>query len=603
MNTFHVQRAIKHYSRLLIVVIASAVLGGCGAATVKDEASLLAAIPAVKLERAAALESQGQAADAAALYLNLAAKTSPPAQTQLQLKAARASLAAGQLDAAQQVLNTLAAQKLPAAQQALRQLTQAELALLNDRPQEAIALLKRTAVKALSPALQRQRLGILAAAQRQAHLPLAAARTLDVLEQSIDDRPARLLTQASLVATLNLLDTATLRAVQRKSSARLRGWTEIALLTRQAGADAATLHRSYRAWQQTHPRHGALPGLARAYTALWSGGYQAGEQVTVMLPRSGRFAAAAKAIKAGIVAAHLADAPEQRPVLTFIDGSQEDRLVAIHARAIADGVDYVLGPLQKEAVAELTRGGRVPVPTLALNEATAPTQRADNLFQFALSPENEAAEVANHAYAQGWRRAVVLFPNDAWGERLALAFQQRWQALGGALSGKASYPPDTPTAAPFKQLLSDGRAEMVFLVATAETVRQLYPPLHQMQPKLAVLSTSHVYTGNFDSVRDGLLDGLYFVDIPWMLAEDSAQPLARRQLTSGADPLARLYAMGIDAYRLAPRVPTLATNPGGYYPGQTGGLAVDQVGRIQRQLVVGRFTSAGVVELALGALD
>ncbi len=592
---------LRQHSRCL-ALSASLFLSSCTTSALKDEAAILAAIPAPKLERAAALENQGQAADAAALYLSLAAKTTPPAQTQLQLKAARAHLAAGQLEAAQQVLNHLPSSTLPAPQQALRQLTQAELALLNDRPHETIALLKRTAVKALSSQFQRQRLGVLAAAQRQAHLPLAAVRTLNVLEQTLEERDARLLTQVSLVATLNLLDSATLRTVQRKSSARLRGWVEIALLTQQAGADAASLQRDYRAWLQTHPRHGALPGLARAYTALWSGGYQAGEQVTVMLPRSGRFAEAAQAIKAGIVAAHVADAPEQRPVLSFIDGSQEDRLMAIHARALADGVDYVIGPLQKEAVAELTRGGRVPVPTLALNEAT-PLRRADNVFQFALSPEHEAAEVANHAYAQGWRRAVVLFPNDAWGERLAVAFQQRWLALGGALSGKASYPPDTPAAAPVQQLLRESHAEMMFLVATTETVRQLYPRVHAALPELAVMSTSHVYTGHFDSVRDGMLDGLYFVDIPWMLAEDDALELARQQLTRGADPLARLYAMGIDAYRLVVRLPILAMNPGGYYPGQTGGLAVDQVGRIQRQLVVGRLTSAGVVAQALGDLD
>jgi uncharacterized protein len=597
LNVQFVAQQRRSVGVLVLAVSASLLLIGCGSKPLKDEATILAAIPAAKLERAAALETQGKSAAAAALYLSLAAKISPPARTQLQLKAARAYLGAGQIVLAQQVLNALAAQQLPAPQRALLQLTQAELALLHDRPQEVIALLKRLPVKSLPASAQQRRLGILAAAQRLAHAPLAAVKTLDLLDQYLDDPDERLLNQVSLLSTLNLLDATALRAVLRKGTVTLKGWAEIALLTQRADTDVTRLLTDYRQWQQTHPRHRALPGLARAYIALLSGGYAPGAQVTVLLPRSGRFAPAAAAIKAGIVAAQLADDTALRPTLTFADSADDKRLRSIQARALADGVDYVIGPLQKEAVDVLTTQEALPVPTLALNEATQTEQRADNLFQFSLSPENEAAEVANKAYARGQRRALLLFPNDAWGERLALAFQQRWLALGGSLSGQARYPADTPAAAPVTTLLAGSDAELLFLVATADTVHQLYPRLRAAAPTLPVLSTSHVYSGHFDSGRDAVLDGLCFVDIPWMFAADdtSANPLARQRLTSGADPLARLYAMGIDAYRLAPRLLALAKNPGGYYPGQTGGLSLDQVGRIQRQLELGCFTSAGVV--------
>jgi hypothetical protein len=576
----------------LSALLTSVLLTACSTNPSTQQAHYLAPIPAAKLERAAALETQGKSADAAALYLNLASKVSAPARTQLQLNAARAYLNAGQTAAAQQTLDAIAApSQLPAVQQALLQLTQADLALLDDRPQDAIALLKRLTVSALSPEQQRQRLGSLAAAQRLSHQPLAAAKTLSVLNQQLDDPNARLLNQVSLISTLNQLSDAELQNIVHDGDVRLKGWAEIAQLVRDAGDNLAGLPSTYRQWRQTHPRHAALPGLARAYVATLSGGYAPGAQVTIMLPRSGYFAAAAKAIRAGITAAYQADDPQQRPTLTFVDSTQDNRLLAIHAKAIADGVDYVIGPLQKSAVDDLAAQRMLTVPTLALNETTQIDKRADNLFQFSLSPENEAAEIANKAYARGLRQALLLYPNDAWGERLAQAFLQKWGALGGVMRGQARYATAEPNAAPLGKLLDDNAADLLFLVAaTPETARQLYPSIHlAAPPTLTVMATSHVYSGDADPQHNAALDGLCFVDIPWMLT-------AHQNVTHGrVDALARLYAMGIDAYRLLPRLTGLANNPGGYYPGQTGGLSVDQVGRIQRQLPLNCFSDGGEV--------
>mgnify|MGYP001805948451 FL=1 len=571
----------------LLVLFSSILFTACTANPSKQQAQYLAPIPAAKLERAVALETQGKSADAAELYLNLASKVGAPARTQLQLQAARAYLNAGQTAPAQQTLAAIAPNPLPAVQQALLQLTQADLALLDDRPQDAIVLLKRLPVRALTPEYQRQRLGSLAAAQRLAHHPLAAVKTLSVLDQQLDDPSARLLNQVSLLSTLNLLNDAEVQAVVHNGDARLTGWAEIAQLTRRAGANVSELHRNYRQWRQTHPRHQALPGLARAYAATLSGGYAPGDQVTIMLPRSGYFAAAAKAIRAGITAAHQADDPEQRPILSFVDSTQDNRLLAIHAKAIADGVDYVIGPLQKAAVDDLAAQRVLTVPTLALNETTQIDKRAANLFQFSLSPENEAAEVANKAYARGLRQALLLYPNDAWGERLAQAFLQKWGALGGVMRGQTRYATSEANTAPFGQLLDDSAADLLFLVtATPEAAHQLYPRIRlAAPPTLSVMATSHVYSG----AADAALNGLCFVDIPWMLtAHSNVTPEL-------ADALARLYAMGIDAYRLLPRLTGLAKNLGGYYSGQTGGLSLDQIGRIRRQLQLNCFGSDGVV--------
>ena len=114
-----------------------------------------------------------------------------------------------------------------------------------------------------------------------------------------------------------------------------------------------------------------------------------------------------------------------------------------------------------------------------------------------------------------------------------------------------------------------------------------------------MIATSAVYSGATDPARDKALTGLYFVDLPWVLGVGAADdPLARAKLKRGAPYLAtplglRLYAMGIDAYRLPPRLAALAKNPRATFPGETGTLSLDSLGRVQRQLTLAQFTASG----------
>jgi outer membrane PBP1 activator LpoA protein len=553
------------------------------------------------LRKADALAAQGQADAAAEAYLNIAKGTTPPAREQLLLKAARAYLSAGDTRQAQQTIGEISRPALTGGQREQLLLIEAALALLDGRPKDAIARLEAVQVQTLPKELKIQRLGTLAAAQRLANDPVASAESLVALDRLLDSEDARLLNQVSLVTTLSTMSSDQLRKLARSASGTMKGWAEIALLAHDAGADPATFQARYRQEQSKRFGHPAHPRLAEAYVEILSGGYAAGDQVTVMLPRGGRFAGAAAAVKEGIEGASRTDTSGNRPALDFVDSTRAERARAIQAKAVEAGADYVIGPLEKEAVDSLAAGPALAVPTLALNQATRDTQPAGNLFQFSLSPENEAAEVADKAAAMGLTRAAVLYPEGPWGARLASAFRNQWRRLGGTLEAEAVY---SPTARSFEQtvagLLDDSRADILFLVATNELAHKLYPQIRLAASSVTVMSTSHVYSGVFDPARDRVLSGLYFVDIPWMLNTGAEGALSRRRLSGSsfevANPLARLYAMGIDAYRITPRLPELAKNPGAFYPGQTGGLSIDALGRIQRRLALGRFGETGVLE-------
>ena len=282
--------------------------------------------------------------------------------------------------------------------------------------------------------------------------------------------------------------------------------------------------------------------------------------------------------------------------MTFAD-SGKGKPGALVAAAASGGAKYVIGPLQKGEVDALLAGPALPVPTLALNRGIKSGRSPANLFQYALSPEDEGTSVANAAWAAGHRSAYVLQPGAPWAERLVDAFRNQWMAVGGRIAGQKGYAEKGDTAGAVQGLLAGAdKGAFVFLVASKEGARTLWPQI-RAAGGLPAYATSLVNNGNFDPAADQALVGLNFVDIPWMLADDDG-PLSRRALRrtkpaiGGSDQ--RLYAMGVDAYRVVPRLTDLAKRPGSFYSGQTGALSLDGAGRVHRQLVVGQFTATGV---------
>lgn len=577
---------------LLLVLLA---LGGCAIDPARDADRVLAAVPSEPLARAAELTRRGEPDAAAELYLELAAAAFPPARQQLELDAARALLQAGETDEANRVLIAIDKTALTAAQREQVLLLEADVALQRGRADDAITRLGRVNQRTLPAELRAQYFGTLAAAQRLSNNPLAAAEALDQRDRLLRADPAaRLENQVSLLFTLSTLGPAGLDDAARQTSGRMRGWVELARLFGGFGAPSPELDSRFAQWRGRHRLHPAETGLASAYFRTLAGGYAANTEVLVLLPRGGRFGTAGNAVRDGIQAAREADRSGTRPNLEFRDAS--GRVTTQLERGVEGGAQLVIGPLDRDGVDSLAGRAALPVPTLALNRSGGGT--AANLYQFSLAPEDEAINAANLAWAAGLRTAALLYPSDPWGERMATAFRSQWRALGGRMLAEQSYSPSARNhARAVDALLVGGNPDLVFLVATAAEVRPLWSALQLGLPRVPVIATSHVYDGDIDPGRDEALNGLYFVDIPWLLDQTRSDSLSRRALTDRLPnvrgPLARLYAMGIDAYRLAPRISDMGRSPGTFFPGETGGLNVDSLGQVRRQLVLARFTPSG----------
>lgn len=344
-------------------------------------------------------------------------------------------------------------------------------------------------------------------------------------------------------------------------------------------------------------------GLPWQHAELSRGGYAAGDKVTVILPANGSIADAAAAVRAGVQAAFGADDSGTRPALTFAVGDDPVQVVRALGAALKAGATQVIGPLQKPEVDALAKGPALKVPTLALNQTTLGGTLAANLYQFALDPDTEAAEVANQAHAMGFTCALMLYPQGPAGDRRADAFRRQWRQLGGGVAAESLFDPAAQAFQATVAKLIERPADFVFLAADATQARRIYPLIRRGVGTLPAIATSDVYPGTTDYARDKDLTGLYFVDLPWLLGVGADQdPLARSRMRQGSLATAlelRLYAMGIDAYRLAPRLTALANSlMNSTFTGETGLLSIGTQGRVQRRLSLGRFTERGVQAVA-----
>ncbi len=272
---------------------------------------------------------------------------------------------------------------------------------------------------------------------------------------------------------------------------------------------------------------------------------------------------------------------------------------AAYNRAIADGAGFVVGPLTKEDVAAVAPLSAGHAPVLALNFLGDAVSTSKNFYQFALYPEDEARIVARRVVADGRRAGVAIVPSGELGNRVAAAFADELKSLGGTLLDSGRY--DTSQvdfADVIKQVLQvkvvKGEptshrtdATFVFVVGSAGAARLIIPQLKfHYAGDVPVYSTSDSFEP--DATANSDIDGMYFPDMPWMIANDPVTAQIRDGVraawpaqTARRD---RFYAFGFDAYRLVPILRANSATALSQISGMTGKLHIDDRNRVRRDL-------------------
>ena len=285
-------------------------------------------------------------------------------------------------------------------------------------------------------------------------------------------------------------------------------------------------------------------------------------RIAVLLPtRSAVLGDAAKVVRAGVEAAAKVDGG---PEIFVVDSGDTD-VPARYREALAAGAKVIIGPLARPQIAAISNLAKVP--TLALN--TLEGAHA-NVYSLNLSVEGEAKALARRVYGDGLRRPVIVAGSGSFDKRIAQSFAAEWQALGGKNLRRLA-----PSA------LTNIAESDVAILAVESTVAK---------PLLASLSGRPIYATSQLHERTGTrLAGVTLMDMPW-LASSGDKLVARYPRPAHSQTISsdRLYALGIDAWRLATRLAADPTATSLHLDGVTGGLTLSKTREFDRVLSVVR---------------
>ncbi len=619
---------IQHLGRLTAVLAVLALLGGCGP---DPRPSTRQSTPAAKAQ---GLAASGNYTAAAQQYQRLAATAQGGTATDYRIQAGHYFALAGDEAQARTAMAGIDPRTLTPPRDQAYTVLQAHLELLQGRPREARDQLSR--VSSLPPWSVPWLWQLRADAAAASGDAIGSLRARVMLDTRLDAGARKQANEDALWRTLQGLPGSQLDDLRPpRAGPALAGWAALARsyrnAPRQAGDPTAGLRQALAAWQARYPQHPAAQGFTARLLEQSSQLRLAPSTIGILLPTSGAVAGPAAAVRDGILAAWYQSPAQSRPTLRFYSVPQAaDQVAQVYSEAIADGANLIIGPLRRGVVEALVASGGIQVPTLALNRISATDGLPYKLYQFGLPPEDEAIAAAREAARQGYTQALILAPVGERGDRVSNAFATAVIDNGGVLLEEQRYD-NTQVSAfnnPIKRLLNIDVAEArhkamerklgkesrfnvvrrpdadyIFVYAYPRDARQIVPQLAFYDAgNLPTFTTSHAFDGRPD--RD--LRGIRFVTTPWQSTATGAL-LDARQLLQQAQPgrfdsYDRLYALGIDAYRLSSELPRLRSFSGATLPGATGELSVDPAGWVHRQPLWARV-ERGQVTLTADLID
>lgn len=415
--------------------------------------------------------------------------------------------------------------------------------------------------------------------------------------------------QRAILETLVLLPDASLQIYEQSATGNLAGWLALAQIYRLK--DQPDFNARLSQWREAFPGHPANTAQLTNHPAYEEAALHYPGSIAIILPGSGPFAAAAKAIKAGIMAAFdNLESSAYKPNLHFYDSMQATP-ADNYDQAIAAGAEMIIGPLDKKDIQSLADSVTLTVPVLALNHIQGLEQ--DNLYQFALNPVDDVEYITDKARQDGHKKALLLIPENPQTRRIAAYFKDYWQGGDKAIIKAQTYHPKaTDFSLAIEKLLSldeskpvdpeqmlpanqnstqQQEADVLFISAYNAEARSIMQQLQLHDgADLAVYAMPNIYVGRANPARDSILNEITFCDMPWFFDSTYQGKLSMNSLTELTrqykDSYLRLIAMGIDAFNLSARLNELDSSP---YTGATGNLALTRDNRIKRELICAKY--------------
>ena len=338
------------------------------------------------------------------------------------------------------------------------------------------------------------------------------------------------------------------------------------------------------------------------------------------------------------------------PQITVLDTASA-QLPELLNQARALGADLLVGPLDKNRTAQLNAqsdraSAEQRIPTLLLNYLPDDTAASSNIVQFGLAVEDEARAIARRIQAEGLERVIVLHNTKEWSERARDALIAEFtnasltpeasmnvanSGLGQTVSPVFSKVVGIGSTPDVKQvtsvvgntlLVDESSArhrsleqtlgeDIEFVPRARQDVDAIVafldgPEARALRPALRFHFSSRVpvYTSSqalrriaSRDLRD--LRGFNVSEIPWKLYPSEIKSSVESSFGVTQGGLVPLYALGVDAYRLADRLDILLNTPHQRLLGGTGELSIGYNGRVRRDLAWQYVGPDGLIPLPM----
>ena len=255
------------------------------------------------------------------------------------------------------------------------------------------------------------------------------------------------------------------------------------------------------------------------------------------------YARAADAVRAGFIAA--AEAAGERAKCIVI-GHKEDGMLAAFEEARIRGVRVVVGPLLRDDLKTLAIADPDLPWTIALNQLDDRAPLPPSVFSFALTIEADARVLARRAHFDGVRALDVISGDPPIMRRLATAFTAEWIALGGAPPADFRFDPAPEMLTQMRRNLARAMPGAVLLAVDgndAALVKSFIGAIPAYASGLVFERPEPAVVRDLNDVR--------IVEIPWLVTPDAPQFANYPRRDFGSASLDRLYALGLDAFRVS----------------------------------------------------
>jgi len=465
---------------------------------------------------------------------------------------------------------------------------------------------------------------LLAQVQKQRQLPISSLNAklqwLSLNSQASSDDNHMLWQELSLLSTWQVTQLA------KHKPPQFKGWQQLLSYAHKFGNDSNRFNRYLTQWQRNFPTH---PGQVVIESLRATPQYLDHDlqNITVILPLSGKQAAAGKAAQQGVLAAYKNNADKN---LNFIDANTLD-WTKLNQQLIALESHFVIGPLLKANVDKYLNQTDIKLPSLLLNTPEKSERSAQHVI-LSMRPEDEAIQAATTLSRKTFKMPVVLSHRDNASKRIAQTFIQQWQLITGyspeivyfdtgknmQAQLKSSLDIDSSRARiddlkiRFKQSLKTVArnrrdVDMFYLVGSPNQTKVLKPyigvntsPFAKIIP---VYASSRSHSSKQDSSKNTDLRNLIFTEMPWFLPSQQQNSqltaLSKSLWPSRSDSLQRIFAMGFDSLFLVDNITKMKQRPYVRYYGQTGTLKLNSNNTLSRSLLWGIYQKDKVAEITM----